>query len=61
MEKFWKTVAIGSILLLILAAGIGIVMAQDDGQATPPDETDQTDEGGEDTLQSAGERHQVFS
>jgi uncharacterized protein (DUF433 family) len=45
MEKFWKTVAIGSILLLILVAGIGIVMAQDDGTATPPVETDPVDEG----------------
>jgi uncharacterized protein (DUF433 family) len=49
MEKFWKTVAIGSILLLILVAGIGIVMAQDDGQSTPPVEGDPTDEGSEDT------------
>jgi len=48
MEKFWKTVAIGSILLLILAAGIGIVMAQDDGTATPPVETDPADEGEDD-------------
>ena len=49
MEKFWKTAAIGSILLLVLVAGIGIVMAQDDGQSTPPVGADPTDEGGEDT------------
>ncbi len=49
MEKLWKTVAIGSILLLILAVGIGIVMAQDDGEATPPVETDPTESEGDDT------------
>lgn len=54
MEKFWKTVAIGSVLLLVLAAGIGIVMAQDDGTAPPPVETDPADEGEDDAWSPRG-------
>jgi len=55
MEKFWKSVAIGSILLLVLTVGISMVMAQEDQDPPPPAGPNFGDEDGDGLCDDCGE------
>ncbi len=45
MAKFWRSVAIGAVLLMILVVGYTLVLAQDSDDAEPPVATEPADDG----------------
>ena len=55
MEKFWKSAAIGSILLLVLTVGISMVMAQEDQDPSPPASPTFGDEDGDELCDYCGQ------